>query len=556
MNTEFEPKLLTVIKEGYTAKIFGQDLWAGIIVGIVALPLSIAFAIAAGVKPEQGLITAVVAGLLISTFSGSRVQIGGPTGAFIVIIFGIVQKYGYDGLALATVMAGVMLILMGVAKMGDVIKFIPFPVTVGFTSGIAIIIFTSQIPDFFGIHLDHSPEQFLDKWLSYAQHITSLDLYALAISVITILIILFWRRVTDRLPGPLIAILVTTSIVHIFHWPLQTIGSRFGNVPHSFPLPHIPHFNWDLIVKMSPAALTIALLAGIESLLSAVVADGMTGRRHRSNMELIAQGIANLACPLFNGIPATGAIARTATNIKNGGQTPISGIVHALTVLAIFLFLGQWAALIPMATLAGILVLVAYNMGEWSMFAKLFRSPKSDIMVLLTTFLLTVFVDLTVAIEVGIVLAAFLFMKRMIEVTKVNYLNQGNDSDEWVLDPEMLDAINIPAGIEIFEINGPFFFGAADKFRDTINQMKRRPKALILRMRFVPAMDATGLSALEDLLRKAKKSKMEIIFSGVHAQPLKVMKESGVIKMVGEDHFFWDIKTSVAFAKKLIATNG
>ncbi len=555
MNPEFEPKLVTVLKEGYTAKIFGQDLWAGIIVGIVALPLSIAFAIASGVKPEQGLITAVIAGLLISAFSGSRVQIGGPTGAFIVIIFGIVQKYGYDGLALATVMAGVMLILMGVAKMGDVIKYIPFPVTIGFTSGIAVIIFTSQIPDFFGIHLAHTPERFLDKWLAYAQNIPAFDIYAVSTSILTVLIILFWRKVTDRLPGPLIAILVTTAIVHIFHWPIQTIGTRFGNVPHSFPMPHIPYINWDLIIKMSPSALTIALLAGIESLLSAVVADGMTGRRHRSNMELIAQGIANLACPLFNGIPATGAIARTATNIKNGGQTPISGIVHALTVLFMFLFLGQWAALIPMATLAGILVLVAYNMGEWSMFAKLFRSPKSDIMVLLTTFLLTVLVDLTVAIEVGIVLASFLFMKRMIEVSEVKYLNEGSVNDEWILDPEMLDAINIPSGIEIFEISGPFFFGAADKFRDTISQMKRRPQVLILRMRFVPAMDATGLSALEDLLRKAKKSKMEVIFSGVHAQPFKVMKEAGIIEMIGEDHFYWDIKSCIAFAKKKIAAN-
>jgi len=554
MNTEFEPKLVTVLKEGYTAKLFGQDLWAGLIVGIVALPLSIAFAIASGVKPEQGLITAVIAGFLISAFSGSRVQIGGPTGAFIVIVFGIVQKYGYDGLALATLMAGVMLILMGIAKMGDVIKFIPYPVTVGFTSGIAVIIFTSQVPDFLGLHLAHVPERFWDKWIAYFQNIPGFDIYAVMTSIITVLIILFWRKVTDRLPGPLIAILITTGIAHIFHWPLQTIGTRFGSVPHTFPAPHIPHIDLDLIIKMSPPALTIALLAGIESLLSAVVADGMTGRRHRSNMELIAQGIANLACPLFNGIPATGAIARTATNIKNGGQTPVSGIVHALTVMVLFIFMGQWASLIPMATLAGILVLVAYNMGEWSMFAKLFRSPKSDIMVLLTTFLLTVLVDLTVAIEVGIVLAAFLFMKRMIEVTQVNYLNQGSASDEWVLDPEMKDAINIPPGIEIFEINGPFFFGAADKFRDTINQMKRRPRVLILRMRFVPAMDATGLSALEDLLRKAQKSKMEVLFSGVHAQPLKVMREAGILDMLGEDHFHRNIKTCVASAKKILET--
>ncbi len=551
MDRTFEPKLVSVIKEGYSAKLFKQDLWAGIIVGIVALPLSIAFAIASGVKPEQGLITAVVAGFLISAFSGSRVQIGGPTGAFIVIVYGIVQKYGYDGLCLATVMAGVMLIVMGFARMGDVIKFIPFPVTVGFTSGIAVIIFTSQVPDFLGLRLNPTPERFLGKWLCYAQHISSIDVYSLACGLLAVAIIVFWRRVTDRLPGPLVAILATTALVHLFHWPVATIGTRFGSVPHTFPSPHVPHLDWDILVKLSPPALTIALLAGIESLLSAVVADGMTGRRHRSNMELIAQGIANLASPVFNGIPATGAIARTATNIKNGGQTPFSGIVHALTVMVLFLFLGQWAALIPMATLSGILVLVAYDMGEWSMFAKLFRSPKSDIMVLLSTFLLTVLVDLTVAIEVGIVLAAFLFMKRMIEVTQVNYLSQDNPDDEWVLDPEMVEAGKIPAGIEIFEINGPFFFGAADKFRDTLNQMKVRPKVLILRMRFVPAMDATGLSALEDLLNKAKKSKMEIIFSGVHAQPLKVMKEAGIIEKIGQDHFFWDIKASLAYAKTL-----
>jgi len=555
MNTEFEPKLVTVLKEGYNFDLLRKDLWAGIIVGIVALPLSIAFAIASGVKPEQGLITAVIAGLLISAFSGSRVQIGGPTGAFIVIVFGIVQKYGYDGLCLATVMAGVMLIIMGFAKMGDVIKFIPYPVTIGFTSGIAVIIFTSQVPDFLGIHLSHMPEKYWEKWMVFAQNMPHLSPYALAISVVTILIIVFWRNITDRLPGPLIAIVATTAMVHIFHWPVETIGSRFGNVPHSFPAPHVPHLDWGLIIKMSPAALTIALLAGIESLLSAVVADGMTGRRHRSNMELIAQGIANLVSPLFGGIPATGAIARTATNIKNGGLTPISGIVHAVTVMILFIFLGQWAALIPMASLAGILVLVAYNMGEWSLFGRLFHSTKSDALVLLTTFLLTVLVDLTVAIEVGIVLAAFLFMKRMIEVTQVNYLNQGSASDEWILDPEMMDAINIPPGVEIFEINGPFFFGAADKFRDTLNQMKARPKALILRMRFVPAMDATGLNALEDLLRKAKKDKMEVIFTGVHAQPLKVMKEAGIVEMLGENHFFWDIKTSIAFAKKITAEN-
>ena len=450
MNRPFEPKLFTVLREGYTLSIFGKDFLAGIIVGIVALPLSVAFAIASGVRPEQGLITAVIAGFLISFFSGSRVQIGGPTGAFIVVVYGIVQKYGYDGLAVATVMAGVMLIVLGLARFGDVIKFIPFPVTVGFTSGIALIIFTTEIKDFLGVNLLHNPEHFVDKWIAYVTNIGSFDIHTLIIGVSTLFIVIYWRKVTDRLPGPLIAILFTTILVQCLGWHVETIGSRFGHVPNTIPLPHMPHINLNLLIKMSQPAMTIALLAGIESLLSAVVADGMTGRRHRSNMELIAQGIANIASPLFGGIPATGAIARTATNIKNGGQTPFAGIIHAFTILLIFLFFGKLVAFIPMACLAGILMVVAYNMSEWHLFVGLFRGPKSDVVVLLTTFLLTVLVDLTVAIEVGIVLASFLFMKRMVEVTKVNYLNESNAGDEDVLDPDAVNPKDIPLGVEIF----------------------------------------------------------------------------------------------------------
>ncbi len=549
MNPIFEPKLFTALREGYTLKLFRQDLLAGIIVGIVALPLSIAFAIASGVKPEQGLITAVIAGFLISVFSGSRVQIGGPTGAFIVIIYGIVQQYGYDGLAIATVMAGVFLIIMGLARMGDVIKFIPYPVTIGFTSGIALIIFTSQVRDFLGLHIEFTHKSFINQWGIYLTHLATFHAETLTIGVLSIFIVVYWRKVTDRLPGPLIAIIATTLLAQILHLNVETIGSRFGSVPNTFPAPHFPNINLDILIKMSHPALTIALLAGIESLLSAVVADGMTGRRHRSNMELIAQGIANIVTPIFQGIPATGAIARTATNIKNGGQSPVAGIIHAVTILFIFLFFGKWAALIPMATLSGILMVVAYNMSEWHLFVRLFRGPKSDILVLLVTFLLTVLIDLTVGIEMGIIMALFLFIRRMIEVTEVKYLNE---SEENPNDPEAIRREDIPEGVEIFEINGPFFFGAADKFEHTLRQMKRRPKVLILRLRFVPAIDATGLRALEDLLRKTKKDGVSVVFSGVHDQPLKIMKEAGIMKKLGEEHFYWDIQKSIAYAKSLL----
>lgn len=551
----FEPKLMAVIKEGYPLKTLRDDVLAGIIVGIVALPLSIAFAIASGAKPEQGLITAVVAGFLISFFSGSRVQIGGPTGAFIVIIFGIIQEYGYDGLCLATLMAGVMLIFLGLARMGDVIKFIPYPVTVGFTSGIALIIFSSQIQDFLGLQINKVPGHFIDKWACYIDHIATLNPESVMIGAMTIIIVVYWKKITDRIPGTLIAILASTALVNILHWPVETIGSRFGSVPNHFPLPHLPAITLEKLINLSKPAMTIALLAGIESLLSAVVADGMTGRRHRSNAELIAQGIANIASPIFGGIPATGAIARTATNIKNGGQTPVSGMVHAVTILIIFLFLGQWAALIPLASLAGILITVAYNMSEWHLFVKLFRGPKSDVLVLLCTFGLTVLVDLTVAIEVGMILAAFLFMRRMVDVTKVNYLNASLDDQDETNDPDAITKKDIPPGVEVFEINGPFFFGAADKFRDTLSLLKYPPQALVLRLRFVEVLDATALSALEDLIRKSQKSGMHIFFCGVHAQPLNVLKNAGLIDTLGKDHLYWDIKECLRAAGEAAATN-
>ena len=416
--SKLEPKLLTVIREGYDGEIFFKDLTAGIIVGIVALPLAIAFAIASGVKPEQGLYTAIIAGFLISILSGSRVQIGGPTGAFIVIIYGIVQKYGYDGLVIATILSGILLIVMGVAKLGSVIKYIPYPVTVGFTSGIALIIAMGQLRDFFGFHMEKVPAEFIEKVVEYVKHAGTVTPAAAAIGMLTLLIVIFWPRVTRKVPGSLVAIIVTTALVPLWNLNVETIGSRFGAVSSTPPTLHLPPMDWTKIPMMVSPAISIALLAGIESLLSAVVADGMTGRRHRSNMELVAQGVANIASPLFGGIPATGAIARTATNIKNGGLTPVAGIVHAVVLLLIMLFFGKWAALIPMATLAGILLVVSYNMSEYHLFIKMFKSPKSDIAVLIVTFLLTVLVDLTVAIQAGVVLAAILFMKRMADVTR------------------------------------------------------------------------------------------------------------------------------------------
>jgi SulP family sulfate permease len=548
---DFEPKLISVLKEGYSAKIFGQDLLAGVIVGIVALPLSIAFAIASGVKPEQGLITAVIAGFIISAFSGSRFQIGGPTGAFIVIIYDIVQKYGYDGLATATVMAGVLLVLMGIARMGDVIKFIPYPVTVGFTSGIALIIFSTQVRDFFGLTIVHLPDRFVPKWIAYFQSFPTTNLSSLLLGVMTIVIIIYWPRVTKRLPGPLIAIIVTTLLVHLFKMPVETIASRFGEVPNRFVPPHLPVINMDILTKLSSPALTIALLAGIESLLSAVVADGMTGRRHRSNMELIGQGIANIVSPLFNGIPATGAIARTATNIKNGGLTPVSGMVHAVTILILFLFFGKLAGLIPMATLAGILIVVAYNMSEWHLFYKLLRTRKGDITVLLTTFLLTVLVDLTVAIEVGVVLAAFLFMHRVVAVTQIGNITHDLEEEDPD-DPNSIIKRKIPSGIEVFEINGPFFFGAADKFRDMLREIQRKPKILILRMRFVPSIDATGLRALEDLYDQSCKDKTKVMFSGVNPKVWAMFKDSGFLDKIGKENIHPTIDQSLELACKIL----
>jgi SulP family sulfate permease len=552
-SSKLEPKLWTVIKEGYSAKAFGKDLVAGLIVGIVALPLSIALAIASGVRPEQGLYTAVVAGLLIALLSGSRVQIGGPTGAFIVLVYGIVHDYGYDGLAVATLLAGGLLVAMGFAKLGGVIKFIPYPVTVGFTGGIAVIIFVSQVRDFFGLRMESVPAHFYDKIMAFLAHASTVNVQAVVLGAASLAVMALWPRLTKRIPGSLVAIVLATTAAQLLHLDVETIGSRFGHVPDHLPAPSLPKINWADVPELFSPALAIALLAGIESLLSAVVADGMTGRRHRSNMELIAQGVANLASPFFGGIPATGAIARTATNIKNGGTTPVAGIVHAFTVLAIMLAFGRWAEMIPMAVLAAILMRVAIGMGEWHLFWSLLRAPRGDVLVLVSTFLLTVLVDLTVAIEAGVVLASFLFMHRMAEATEVaaitDTLNESEDED----DPAATAKREIPPGVEVFEIYGPFFFGAADRFKQALESSAKRPRVLILRMRHVNSMDATGLRALQDVYHKCRRQGTALILSGVHEVPFEVMNRADFLNQIGLENVAPDFDYALMRAKDILA---
>jgi SulP family sulfate permease len=511
-----KPKILDTLK-GYTKEQAAKDGMAGLIVGIVALPLAIAFAIASGVSPEKGLFTAVIAGFVISALGGSRVQIGGPTGAFIVIVYGIVQTYGVNGLIIATFMAGIMLIAMGFARLGAFIKFIPFPLITGFTSGIALIIFSSQVKDFLGLQMGAVPADFVAKWESYTVNIGSINPYALAIGVGTVVLMLLWGKVTHKVPGSLVAIIVTTAAVYLARLPVETIGSRFGSISSSLPSPVLPHLDFASIQQLIQPAFTIALLGGIESLLSAVVADGMIGGRHRSNMELIGQGAANIFSALFGGIPATGAIARTATNIKNGGRTPVAGIIHALTLLLIMLFVGQWAALIPMATLAGILVIVAYNMSEWHSFLSITKGPKGDIAVLLTTFLLTVLIDLTVAIEIGMVLAVFLFMQKMIRFSDVRLLNRSGE-EEKESEQDSVGNYTLPKGVEVFEITGPLFFGAAYKFKEAMELIEEPPRVLIVRMRKVPIIDGTGIRTLQEVAKSCRHRGTRFILSEISSK--------------------------------------
>lgn len=547
--TIFKPKLLTTLK-GYSKEQFFNDLTAGIIVAIIALPLSIALAIASGVSPEKGIHTAIIAGFITSLLGGSRVQIGGPTGAFMVIVFGIVTQYGLDGLIMATMMGGFIMILMGLFRMGSVIKFIPYPIITGFTSGIAILIFSSQIKDFFGLQIEQVPSEFIEKWTSYIKAIGTTHLPTLLIGLLALVIIVFWPKDKIKVPGSLIALIVTTIIVQVFGIEVVTIGSKFGELSSSLPIPKLPAFSIDKMMLLIGPAFTIALLGSIESLLSAVVADGMIGGRHRSNTELIAQGVANMASGLFGGIPATGAIARTVANIKNGGRTPVAGMVHAVVLLLIMVLFMPLAQMVPLASLAAILIVVAYNMSEWREFIALFNSPKSDVAVLIITFLLTVFVDLVKAIEVGVVLSSLLFMKRMADVTEINELTRDAAEEDDSFTPSFDRSIlgKLPDHIQVYEVNGPLFFGAADKFLEAINQVDGKTKYIVLRLKHVPSMDATAVQALKRFIKICKHHKITLLISGLKEHPYAILQRSEIVSDIGEAHFFEHFEKALEFA--------
>lgn len=524
MEPVFLPKIWSLYSKNLLFKNLSKDVFAGIIVGIVALPLAIAFAVASGVSPEKGLITAVVAGLIIALLGGSRVQIGGPTGAFIVIVYGIIQQYGIDGLIISTIMAGFFLIAFGLLRLGSILKFFPHPLIVGFTSGIALVIFSTQIKDALGLSIDKMPADFIAKWEVYFNHLQHINMAAVGITIGTILITVFSGKLIPKIPGSFIAIVVMTLVVTIFEIPVNTIQTIFGSIPNKFSLAY-PTIDFSQLGHYMQPALTIALLGAIESLLSAVVADGMISSNHRSNTELIAQGVANIVTPFFGGIPATGAIARTATNIKNNGRTPIAGIVHAVTLLLIMLFFGKLAVLIPMPCLAGILIVVSYNMSEIKSFTAILKGHRYDIFILLSTFILTVFVDLTVAIEVGVVLSSLLFMQRMSKLSKVIPLESESDTLE--------NYTNIPKGVEIFEISGPFFFAAARRYEETLKDISRGSKVVIIRMRHVPFIDGTGMRNLKQTIKDLKSRRIQIVLSGVQPEVMEELVKGEIPQLIG-----------------------
>lgn len=546
MQPEFTPKLFSLIKQGISKKTISTDIVAGIIVGIVALPLSIAFAIASGVSPEKGIITAIIAGILISAFGGSRVQIGGPTGAFIVIVYGIVQKFGVDGLTIATFMAGVIIIGMGVLKLGNLLKFIPYSLVVGFTSGIAIIIFSSQLNAFFGLGIEKVPADFINKWIVYFNNFSKINWYSFLIAIGTVLIILIFQKISKKIPGSIIAILIATISVVYFKLPVETIESNFGNISGSFSAPSLPNFNYETIKSLIQPAFAIAILGSIESLLSAVVSDSMIGGKHRSNIELIAQGFANIASSLFGGIPATGAIARTATNVKNGGRTPIAGIVHGFVLLAIMLLFAPYAKLIPLSCLAGILVIVAYHMSEWRQFISILKGHKMDIIILLTTFFLTVVFDLIIAIEIGIILSSFMFMKRMSESVHIQNITSENKLKEQLFEQEIHD---LPKGVQLFEINGPLFFGAARQFQETLTSFNNDCKVVILRMRYIPMIDATGFQSLKEIIKTFNNSGILIILSGISPELRSGFRKNGIYDIIDRKYIVSNITMAVSRAK-------
>ena len=555
---DFRPKLFTTIKEGYTKQNLVQDLLAGVIVGIVALPLAIAFGIASGASPEAGILTAIVAGFLISFFGGSKVQIGGPTGAFIVIVYGIIQEYGMSGLMIATFMAGAFLILMGVLHLGTIIKYIPYPIVVGFTSGIALTIFATQIKDLFGLQVESVPAGFLDKWVVYAQNIGTINWWALLVGICSILIIILTPKLSRRIPGSLVAIILMTlaalGLKALGIEGIETIGDRF-TISSALPQPEVPHITWESITRLAQPAMIIAMLGAIESLLSAAVADGVIGDHHNSNQELVAQGIANMVSPLIGGIPATGAIARTMTNINNGGRTPVAGIAHAIVLALIYLFLMPLVQYIPMSCLAGILVVVAYNMSEWRSFRAILRNPKSDIIVLLVTFFLTVIFDLTIAIEVGVIIACLLCMKRMAETTNVSVIS---DEIDPMADTDVqgnLEHLIIPEGAKVYEINGPYFFGIGNKFEEMMGDTRanERAKVRIIRMRKVPFIDSTGVHNLSNMCRMCSQLGVKVVLSGVNPNVMAVLEKAGMDRQVGKENICSHISLALKRAKEILA---
>jgi SulP family sulfate permease len=568
---EFKPKLFSTLKD-YNRKQLTTDLLAGIIVGIVALPLAIAFGIASGVTPEKGIITAIVAGLIVSVFGGSKVQIGGPTGAFIIIIYGIIQQYGFEGLTIATLLAGVFLIMFGVLHLGTIIKYIPYPIVVGFTSGIALTIFTTQIKDLFGLTMASVPSDFIEKWIAYISSFPTIDWWSAGVGVGSVAVIALWPKLTHlhffnssifqflrKLPGSLIAIIVMTVGVLLLKQymgvtSVETIGDRFS-ISNQLPGAQVPELTWEVIKGLVAPAFTIAILGAIESLLSATVADGVIGDRHSSNTELIAQGFANLASPIFGGIPATGAIARTMTNINNGGRTPVAGIIHAAVLLLIFLFLMPLAQYIPMACLAGVLVIVSYNMSGWRSFVSILKNPKSDVIVLWVTFLLTVIFDLTIAIEVGLICACLLFMRRMAETTDVKVISDEINPEEEESDFQLgnLEHLTIPEGVEVYEINGPYFFGAGNKFEEIMGALRhQRPKVRIIRMRKVPFVDSTGIHNLTNLCLMSQAEGIQVVLSGVNEKVQTVLHKAGFDTMLGEDNICSHINIALERAKQLV----
>lgn len=555
--SSFAPRLVSELRH-YNKEKLAADLMAGLIVGIVALPLAIAFGIASGVSPSQGILTAIIGGFIVSALGGSRVQIGGPTGAFIVIIYGIVSNpnLGLLGLMLATMLAGAFLILLGVCRLGTIIKFIPYPIVVGFTSGIAVTIFTTQIKDLFGLQTEKLPGDFLSKWGIYFQHFDTLDWVTTAVGILSIVIIALTPKVSKKIPGSLVAIILMTVGVYFLNahtnFHVTTIGDQFGEIKASIPSLQVPNLSWENVKGLFPTAMVIAVLGAIESLLSATVADGVCGDHHNSNQELIGQGVANICTPLFGGIPCTGAIARTMTNINNGGRTPVAGIVHAIVLLVIFLVLMPLAAYIPMSCLAGVLVIVSYNMSGWRTFMQLMKNPKSDVIVLLITFFLTVVFDLTIAIEVGLLIACLLFMKRMAESTQIKVIADEIDPNDETDAEVHEEHLIIPKGVEVYEINGPYFFGIANKFEELMAAMENHPKVRVIRMRRVPFIDSTGIHNLQNLCEMSHREGTHIVLSGVTPNVYSVLEHNGFCKLLGKDHICPNINVALDRAAAIV----